>query len=110
LPDTKPHFLKCLRYWDANLAKRNADEMSAKLQAEALWRMVGQGLTEAEMSQLTEMVLERCEWFPSIAELKRIMAEDSYSNPFYTKRQAQRLEAKGYTALAAPAKQISGPK
>jgi hypothetical protein len=99
-----------LRYWDANLAKRNADEMSAKLQSEALWRMIGQRLTEAEMSQLTEMVLERCEWFPSIAECKRIMDEKTYANPFYRNYQAQRLEQSGYTSLAAPIKQIEGPK
>jgi hypothetical protein len=109
LPDTKPHFLKCLRYWDANLAKRNADEMSAKLQADALWRMIGQKLTVDEMSQLTEMVLERCEWFPSIAECKRIMDENNYSNPFYRNRQAQRLEGNGYTSLAAPTKQLRKP-
>ena len=81
--------------------------MTARLQTEAMWRMIGQGLTEKEMSALTEMVLERCEWFPSIAECKRIMGEQSYNNPFHVKRINADLQRRGYLAAVEECKRIT---
>lgn len=84
--------------------------MSARLQTEAMWRMIGQGLTEKEMSDLTEIVLERCEWFPSIAECKRIMGEQSYNNPFHVKRINSDLQRRGYFLPSADPKRITDQK
>lgn len=91
-----PHFLKCLRLWQAMLAKRAGDEVDGELVARGYWRMLGEKLTEHEMNNLTEMVLERCKWFPTVAECREIMAENSYTNPFYVTRRSAELERLGY--------------
>jgi hypothetical protein len=96
-----PHFLKCLRLWQAMLAKRSSDEIDGELVARGYWRMLGEKLTEKQMSDLTEMVLDRCKWFPTVAECREIMAEATYTNPFYRERRTAELERHGYTSAIA---------
>lgn len=80
------------------LAKRAGDEIDGELIARGYWRMIGGKLTEHEMDLLTEMVLDRCKWFPTVAECNEIMAEQSYSNPFYAFRRSDDLDRLGYGA------------
>ena len=80
--ETYQHFLKCLRLWEAMLPRRASDEVSGELLARGYWRMLGSKLSQAQMSVLSEMVLDRCKWFPTVAECNEIMAVQSYSNPF----------------------------
>lgn len=77
------HFLQCIRMWDAMLPKRQGDDLGAELMVKGYQRMLGH-LSETEMGWLTEMVLDKCKWFPTVAECKAIMAEQSYSNKFHT--------------------------
>jgi hypothetical protein len=79
------------------LAKRASDEVDGELVARGYWRMLGEKLTEKQMSDLTEMVLDRCKWFPTVAECREIMAENSYSNPFYVSHRRDELARHGYT-------------
>jgi hypothetical protein len=94
------HFLKCLRLWEAMMPKKAGDDVAGELLARGYFRMLGH-LGEAEMSALTEMVLERCKWFPTVAECREIMAEQSYSNPFHRSRITADLVRNGY---------LEGPK
>lgn len=96
-----PHFLKCLRLWQAMLAKRSSDEIDGELVARGYWRMLGEKMTETEMSNLTEMVLDRCKWFPTVAECREIMGEQNYSNPFYVSQRRAELERHGYAPAIA---------
>ena len=68
------HFLKCLRTMLAVLPKRATDELSGELLANAYRRMLGHH-TKAEINFMTEMVLTRCKWFPTIAECVEILGE-----------------------------------
>ena len=105
--ETYQHFLKCLRLWEAMLPRRASDEVSGELLARGYWRMLGSKLSQAQMSVLSEMVLDRCKWFPTVAECNEIMAVQSYSNPFYRERNAARLTANGYPEISPPMKAIS---
>lgn len=58
----------------AVLPKRGSDELSGELLANAYRRMLGHH-TKAEINFLTEQVLGRCKWFPTIAECVEILAE-----------------------------------
>src|SRR5690606_24745344 len=102
-----PHFLKCLRLWEAMMPKKAGDEISGELLARGYWRMLGEKLTEQEMSDLTEMVLERCKWFPTVAECREIMGEQSYTNPFFRGTRHRELTRQGYPELAPPAKALT---
>lgn len=82
------------------MPKKAADEVSGELLAKGYWRMLGEKLTEKQMSDLTEMVLERCKWFPTVAECREMMAEPAYTNPFYITRRRDELAQHGY--LPAP--------
>lgn len=91
------------------MPKKAGDEVSGELLAKGYWRVLGEKLSEHEMSTLTEMVLERCKWFPTVAECREIMGEQSYSNPFYVTRRNAELQRHGYVdapRLAAPAQRI----
>ncbi len=77
------------------MPKKAGDEISGELLVRGYHRMLGH-LTEHEMGALTEMVLERCKWFPTIAECKEIMAEKSYANPFYVSARQDELTRQGY--------------
>lgn len=75
-------FLQCIRLWDAMLPKRAGDDLGGELMAKGYHRMLGH-LSPAQMGSLTEMVLDECKWFPTVAECKEMMARRSYANPFY---------------------------
>lgn len=98
--DRYPHFLKCLRLWEAMMPKKAGDEMAGELMARGYWRMLGDKLTEQQMNDLTEMVLARCKWFPTVAECRDLMDEASYANPFYVARRQAQLSSNGYPQLA----------
>lgn len=91
-----PHFLKCLRLWEAMMPKKAGDEVSGELLAKGYWQVLGSKLTEQEMNALTELVLERCKWFPTVAECRELMAESTYANPFYVARLNSDLARNGY--------------
>jgi hypothetical protein len=78
------------------MPKKAGDEVSGELLARGYWQVLGSNLTEQEMNDLTEMVLNRCKWFPTVAECREIMGESEYTNPFYISRMQARLEANGY--------------
>lgn len=96
------HFVKCLRLWEAMLPRKATDELSGQLLARGYYRMLGH-LSEREMGWLSEMVLERCKWFPTVAECREIMAEQSYGNKFYLARRDAELSALGYQRGPSPA-------
>lgn len=75
------NFFQCIRLWDAMLPKRQGDDIGGELMAKGYQRMLGY-LTETQMGWLTEMVLDECKWFPTVAECKAMMAKDSYGNRF----------------------------
>lgn len=89
------------------MPKKAGDEVSGELLARGYWRMLGDKLTEHEMSVLTELVLERCKWFPTVAECRDLMGEQSYSNPFFVNRRRAELDRHEYPALAAPTKALT---
>lgn len=57
-------------------------------------------LSEREMGWLSEMVIDRCRWFPSVAECRDLMGEQSYGNPFYGQRRARELDSLGYAPVS----------
>lgn len=88
------------------LAKRSSDEIDGELVARGYWRMLGEQLTEKQMSDLTEMVLDRCKWFPTVAECREIMAEQSYLNPFYISARREELAHHGYVRVSGEAPKL----
>jgi hypothetical protein len=68
------------------LPKRQGDDLSGELMAKGYQRMLGH-LSEQQMGWLTEMVLDECKWFPTVAECKAMMARQTYANPFYRSSQ-----------------------
>jgi hypothetical protein len=84
------------------MPKKAADEVSGELLARGYWRTLGEKLTEKQMSDLTEIVIDRCKWFPTVAECRELMAEKSYSNPFYVTRRQELLAHHGYMPTLPP--------
>ena len=76
-------FFQCIRLWSSMLPSRAGDDLSGELRAKGYHRMLGH-LTPTQMGWLTEMVLDECKWFPTVAECKEIMARNNYANPFYS--------------------------
>lgn len=74
-------FYQCIRLWDAMLPSRAGDDLGGDLKAKGFHRMLGH-LSAKEMGWLTQMVLDECEWFPTVAECKAMIARTDYSNPF----------------------------
>lgn len=58
----------------ASLPKRNSDEVSGELMTRAYRGKLG-AFSAAQIAFLWDTVLERCQWFPSIAECLTILAE-----------------------------------
>ncbi|NBC37347.1 hypothetical protein GTZ99_12380 [Novosphingobium sp. FSY-8] len=73
-PTNPDHFAKCLRVLLAALPKRNQDDLSGELLVAAYRRKLGH-MPVAQVNWLADQVLERCEWFPTIAECLTIAAE-----------------------------------
>lgn len=82
------------------LAKRHGDDLDGELLAKGYWRMLGEKLTEAQMSDLTELVLAECKWFPTVAECREMMGRADYANPFYVTRRNNDLARLGYVPEA----------
>ena len=70
------------------LPKRAGDDIGGELMAKGYHRMLGH-LSETEMGWLTEMVLDECEWFPTVAQCKAMMARQSYGNKFHRRSAGQ---------------------
>lgn len=70
-----PEYLaKCLRTLLAALPRRASDELSGELLVSAYRRKLGD-MPDAQITFMTDQALERCEWFPTIAECLRIAGE-----------------------------------
>ena len=63
--------------------------------AKGYYRMLGH-LDEQGINWLSEMVLERCRWFPTVAECRDLIAEPNYANRFYVARRAAEHAKLGY--------------
>ena len=75
LPKPSPEYLaKCLATLLAALPRRSSDEVSGELLFAAYRRKLSD-LPDAQITFITDRALERCEWFPSIAELLTIAGE-----------------------------------
>lgn len=73
-PCSERHFNQCLRVLLAALPKRNSDDVSGELLISAYQRKLG-GFCKDQISYLSDKALERCEWFPTIAECMAIIGE-----------------------------------
>jgi hypothetical protein len=73
-PCSERHFNQCLRVLLSALPKRNSDEVSGELLISAYERKLG-GFCKDQISYLSDKALERCEWFPTIAECLGIIGE-----------------------------------
>ncbi|GEM_PF-1496063 len=78
LPDlvacSEQRFDECLYLMLANLPKRNSDQVSGELLIRAYSAKLG-GFSEGQIAYLTDKALERCEWFPTIAQCLAIIGE-----------------------------------
>lgn len=68
------HFDECLRILLASLPKRNSDDLSGDLLIRAYSGKLG-GFSEGQINYLLDRALERCEWFPTIAQCIAIIGE-----------------------------------
>lgn len=66
------HFGQCLRILLAVLPKRSQDELSGELFIAAYQRKLGH-FSNAGMSYLADKAMDKCQWFPTIAECLEIM-------------------------------------
>jgi len=74
LPSTTPeHFAACLRSLSI-LPRRADDDTTGEQRAKLYARLLSDYPADA-LSFMTRAALERCQWFPSIAECKAILAE-----------------------------------
>ncbi|MEW9855914.1 hypothetical protein [Novosphingobium sp. M1R2S20] len=67
-------FDKRLRVLLAALPKRNSDDISGQLLIDAYTGKLG-GFPSEQIAFLCDTVLDRCQWFPTIAECLTILAE-----------------------------------
>jgi hypothetical protein len=78
LPQPEPcsdrHFIQCIRVLLAALPKRNSDDVSGELLIAAYQRKLG-SFSKGQINYLSDKALERCEWFPTIAECLGIIGE-----------------------------------
>lgn len=72
-PAGDEHVTKTVRFLLANLSRRNSDELSGKLLLAAYQRKLASYPRE-QISYLCDQALDRCKWFPTIAECLEIMA------------------------------------
>lgn len=75
-------FFQCIRLWATMLPSRAGDDLAGELKAKGFHRMLGH-LNAQQMGWLTEMVLDECEWFPTVAQCKAMMARPGYDNRLY---------------------------
>lgn len=78
LPPEQPcderHFNQCLRVMLSVLPKRAQDDVSGELFVGAYQRKLGK-FSNAAISFLADKALERCRWFPTIAECYEILGD-----------------------------------
>lgn len=78
LPPLNPvgerHLKQCLRVMMAVLPKRATDEVTGELFVAAYVKKLG-GYCDAQISYLADKAMERCKWFPTIAECMEIILE-----------------------------------
>ena len=68
----KQHFARALRALDAALPKRHSDDVSGDLMAEVYARRLGH-FPNAAISYLFNTAIDRCKWFPTVAECLEIL-------------------------------------
>ena len=73
-PAPRGHLEQCLRVLLAALPRRAADDLSGDLLVAAYRRKLGH-MPEAQINFIADQALERCRWFPTIAELIEIGGE-----------------------------------
>lgn len=98
LPPHEPcgdrHLKQCLRVMLAVLPKRNQDEISGELFVAAYQKKLG-SYCDSQISFLADKAMERCQWFPTIAECIEIIgewrrADDAVRRKFEASRLVQR--------------------
>jgi len=72
-PCSERHLGQCLRVMQAVLPKRNADEITGELFVAAYIKKL-LPYPQDQISYLADQAMERCKWFPTIAECIEIMA------------------------------------
>lgn len=87
---SEKHLKQCIRVLLASLPKRNSDEVSASLLLASYFRKLG-AYSQDQISYLTDAALDRCEWFPTIAECNAIIGEWKRSDGAIQARERARL-------------------
>lgn len=88
------HFGQCLRVMLAVLPKRSQDELSGELFVAAYQRKLGH-LSNAAISHIADTAMEKCHWFPTIAECLTFMETYRRDDDWLALRiQAYRIEHK----------------
>lgn len=73
-PVEEKHLNQSVAVLDAALPRRNADDASGKLMLAAYRRKLGH-MPKEQIDYLCNAILERCRWFPTIAECLEIAGE-----------------------------------
>lgn len=73
-PCDERHFTQCLRVMTAALPRQGSDDLSGELFIAAYKRKLGH-MPKDQINYITDQALERCKWFPTIAECMGIGAE-----------------------------------
>lgn len=79
------HFDQCLRILTASLPRKGADDLAGDLMLAAYRRKLGH-MPAGQISYLTDQALERCKWFPTIAECIQIAAGWERDDEAYHRR------------------------
>lgn len=74
IPGNEKHLSKCLRIMLAVLPRQASDELSGELFVAAYQRKLGH-LPDSAVSFIADKAMERCRWFPTIAECLDIASE-----------------------------------
>lgn len=73
-PVSEKHLNQSVAVLDAALPRRNSDDASGKLMLAAYRRKLGH-MPQEQIDYLCNAILERCRWFPTIAECLEIAGE-----------------------------------
>lgn len=91
-PCDERHFNQCLRIMLAVLPKRSADEIAGELFVAAYHRKLA-GKSNDEISFLADKAMERCHWFPTIAECLEILGDFRRNDEMIHRELDQRRQA-----------------
>lgn len=91
IPCDEDYFLKCMTVMQASLPRRASDDMSGEALVDAYrWKLGSQ--PRSAISHLTSVALDRCKWFPTIAECMEIIGGWTRNDEaLRTKRRAEVL-------------------